>query len=169
MPLIYAELHRIAERQMRGERDDHTLQPTLLVNEAFMRLTGENASWENRQQFFALAALAMRRMLVDHARKRKAEKRGAGAVRVELRDDHLSSDDQSGDILDGEALELALTRLSALDERQARIVELRFFGGLTVEETADMVGVSPATVKRDWQFARIWLKREITMLTDARS
>ena len=166
IPLIYAELHQIAEQQMRRERDDHTLQPTLLVHDAFLRLAGNSASWVDRQHFFSLAAQAMRRLLLDHARRSKSQKRGAGARRVELRDDLLSSESAEDATVDSEALDAALTRLAQLDERQARIVELRFFGGLSVDETAEVVGVSPATVKRDWQFARVWLRREISQDSD---
>ncbi len=161
MPLIYAELHGIAAALMRRERADHTWQPTLLVHEAFLKMVGNHASWRSRQHFFAVAAHAMRRLLVDHARATNAQKRGGAQERVELHPDlHIaeSTDEQSVDI---EALDLALARLAELDERQARVVELRFFAGLDVKETADVIGVSTATVKRDWQFARLWLQREI--------
>ncbi|MBL8989079.1 MAG: sigma-70 family RNA polymerase sigma factor [Gemmatimonadales bacterium] len=162
VPLIYAELHAIAERQMRRERADHTLQPTALVHEAFLRLVGNETSWQNRQHFLGVAAQAMRRILVDHARRQKARKRGGGADKIELDEQLIAVGGESGEGLDLEALDEALTRLAELDARQARIVELRFFAGLDVEETAAVVGVSPATVKRDWQFAKAWLKRELS-------
>lgn len=161
MPLIYAELHGIAAALMSRERSDHTWQPTLLVHEAFLKMVGNHASWRSRQHFFAVAAHAMRRLLVDHARATNAKKRGGAQERVELHPDlHIAeaTEEQSVDI---EALDFALARLSELDERQARVVELRFFAGLDVKETADVIGVSPATVKRDWHFARLWLQREI--------
>jgi RNA polymerase sigma factor (TIGR02999 family) len=161
IPLIYAELHEIAERQMRRERTDHTLQPTALVHEAFLRLVGnQHASWQNRQQFLGVAAQAMRRILVDHARRQKAQKRGSGGEKIELDEALIASGGDSPSI-DLEALDGALTRLAELDPRHARMVELRFFGGLSVEETAEILGISPATVKRDWQFAKAWLKKEI--------
>lgn len=162
IPLIYAELHDIAERQMRRERGDHTLQPTALVHEAFLRLVGNHdANWQNRQHFLGVAAQAMRRILVDHARRQKAQKRGGGGEKIEL-DEALMGGADDPTSIDLEALDQALTRLTELDPRQARIVELRFFGGLSVEETAEVVGISPATVKRDWQFAKAWLKRELS-------
>lgn len=160
IPLIYQELHRIAERQMRRERPDHTLQPTVLVHEAFLKMAGADVAWENRTHFFAAAATAMRRILVDHARRVRAQKRGGRGERIELNESLLSSEERTTTV-DIEALDVALARLGQLDERQARIVELRFFAGLDVVETAKVVGVSPATVKRDWQFARVWLRREI--------
>lgn len=162
VPLIYAELHAIAERQMRRERADHTLQPTALVHEAFLRLVGNETSWQNRQHFLGVAAQAMRRILVDHARRQKARKRGGGADKIELDEQLIAVGGEAGEGLDLEALDEALTRLAEFDARQARIVELRFFAGLDVEETAAVVGVSPATVKRDWQFAKAWLKRELS-------
>ena len=162
IPLIYAQLHEIAERQMGRERSDHTLQPTALVHEAFLKLVGNSeATWQNRQQFMGVAAQAMRRILVDHARRQKAQKRGSGGDKIELNEALLAPSEDAASI-DLEALDNALTRLAALDPRQARIVELRFFGGLSVEETAEVAGVSTATVKRDWQFAKAWLKRELS-------
>jgi len=162
IPLIYAELHDIAERQMRHERGDHTLQPTALVNEAFLRLAGNhNADWQNRQHFLSLAAQAMRRILVDHARRRNAQKRGGRQEKLELNDAlRVGSDDTDG--LDLESLDESLKQLADLDPRQARVVELRFFGGLSVEDTAAVLDISTATVKRDWAFARAWLKRDLT-------
>ncbi len=161
MPLIYAELHTIAAALMRRERSDHTWQPTLLVHEAFLQMVGNHASWRSRQHFFAVAAHAMRRLLVDHARAVKAQKRGGGAERVELHEELRAADSPVDTTVDIEALDVALARLARLDERQARVVELRFFAGLDVPETAEVLGVSPATVKRDWHFARRWLQREI--------
>lgn len=163
IPLIYAELHDIAERQMRHERGDHTLQPTALVNEAFLRLAGNHdADWKNRQHFLSLAAQAMRRILVDHARRRNAQKRGGRQDKLELNDAlRLSSDDEH-DAMDLESLDESLEQLAALDPRQAKVVELRFFGGLSVEETAEVLEISTATVKRDWAFARAWLKRALS-------
>ncbi len=163
IPLIYAELHDIAERQMRHERGDHTLQPTALVNEAFLRLAGNHdADWKNRQHFLSLAAQAMRRILVDHARRRNAQKRGGRQDKLELNDAlQLSSDDEH-DTMDLESLDESLEQLAALDPRQAKVVELRFFGGLSVEETAEVLEISTATVKRDWAFARAWLKRALS-------
>jgi RNA polymerase sigma factor (TIGR02999 family) len=158
IPLIYAELHDIAVRQMRVERADHTLQPTALVNEAFLRLVDQRTvTWQNRAHFLGVAAQAMRRILVDHARRRRAQKRGSGGERVTLDEDLLSN----GNELDLVLVDDALTTLATLDSRQARIVELRFFAGLSVEETAEVLEISPATVKRDWQFAKAWLKTQL--------
>ena len=157
---VYQELHRIAERYMRQERSDHTLQPTLLVDEAYLRLVDQHGvSWQNRAHFFAIAAQAMRRILVDHARRRRAARR-QGGQRVTLRTEIPVSG--AAPLLDLIALDDALTRLASLDARQARVVELRFFGGLDVPQTAEALDVSPATVKRDWVFAKAWLQRELT-------
>ncbi len=156
--LIYGELHEIAERQMRAERPDHTLQPTLLVNEAFLRLTASKTfTWQNRAQFFGVAAQAMRRILVDHSRRRRTAKRGGSERRVPL-DANLVAGNAE---LDFEDLNEALNRLAELDARQARIVELRYFGGLTIEEVAEVMGIAASTVKRDWQFAKAWLKTQL--------
>jgi RNA polymerase sigma factor (TIGR02999 family) len=157
--LVYSELRRIAASKLRSERDGHTLQPTALVHEAWLRLMQQHDSgWQNREQFFAIAAQAMRRVLVDHARKRHAAKRGDGEAPVDV--DEVSQiltvtlpDDR---LL---ALDDALEGLAALDARQARIVELRFFGGLSVEETASVLAISPTTVKREWATGRAWLFR----------
>jgi RNA polymerase sigma-70 factor (ECF subfamily) len=159
VPLVYSELRRIAASKLRSERDGHTLQPTALVHEAWLRLMQQHDSgWQNREQFFAIAAQAMRRVLVDHARKRHAAKRGDGEAPVDV--DEVSQiltvtlpDDR---LL---ALDDALEGLAALDARQARIVELRFFGGLSVEETASVLAISPTTVKREWATGRAWLFR----------
>lgn len=154
--LIHAELKRVAVNRLRRERPEHTLQPTALVNEAWMRLAQVRADWQNRSQFFAMAARAMRRILVEHARRRDAAKRGDGVQRVAF-DDALH--DVPGPMPDDRllALDQALTRLEALDSRQARVVELRFFSGLSVEETAALLDLSPGTVKREWAAARAWL------------
>ena len=159
MPLVYDELRRIAARYISHERPGQTLQATALVNEAFVRLAAERArSFSNRTHFLAIAALSMRQILVQRARARRAAKRGGAPERVTLDDGLVTTDAQSIDVL---ALDEALTRLATFDAEQARIVELRYFGGLTVEETAEAVGVSPATVKRQWVMARAWLKRAI--------
>ena len=159
--LVYAELHGLASRYMRAERDDHTLQPTALVHEAYMRLMDQrNVSWQNRSHFFGIASQAMRRILVDHARRKRATKR-EGGERITLDASIAEAQAQSVDVL---ALEDALTKLAAFSDRQARVVELRFFGALDIEQTAEVLGISPATVKRDWTFARAFLQRE--MLAD---
>lgn len=163
--LVYDELRRLAANALQSERRDHTLQPTALVHEAYLRLASEpEPRWENRAHFLAVAARAMRRILVDHARSRNAQKRGSGGARIALEDIESSLVDPGQDV-DLLALDEALLRLTELDPRQAQIVELRFFGGLTVEETAVTVGASARTVKRDWQMSRAWLKREIARLS----
>lgn len=160
MPLVYGELRRLARAYLRRERATHTLQSTALVNEAFLRLVNQqDVQWRSRAHFFGIAAQMIRRILVDHARAAQAEKRGSGAIRIEL-DDHLAVSRQSD--LDLVGLDDALAKLAALDERQARIVELRFFTGLSVEETAEVTQLSTATVKREWSSARAWLFREMT-------
>ena len=163
LPVIYDELHRQAARAMRRENGEHTLQATALVNEAYLRLIDQRrVQWQNRAQFFGVAAQLMRRILIDHARARHAEKRGGDMKRITLghADEAVANDNEDGvDVL---ALEDALQRLAALDERQARLVELRYFGGLTIEDTAEALGISPATVKREWSTARAWLRRELT-------
>jgi len=163
LPLVYDELRRIGERQLRGERGQ-TLQPTAVVHEAYLRLVDQSrANWQNRSQFYAVAARMMRRVLVDHARHRDRVKRGAGAPRISLDDglDALDTPAAPVDLVDLIDLNDALERLGQLDAEQARLVELRFFGGLTIEETAEVLGSSPATVKRDWASARAWLYREL--------
>ena len=159
--VVYDELRRLAASALQHERTDHTLQPTALVHEAYLRLAVEpTARWNNRSHFIAVAARAMRRILVDHARKHNAAKRGSGAVRVAFEEsDRMAV--SPGDAVDLVALDDALGRLANLDPRQARIVELRYFGGLSIEETATVIGSSIRTVKRDWQMARAWLKREM--------
>ena len=160
MPLVYAELREIAERQFRRERAGHTLQPTAVVHEAYFRLVDQTrVTWKNRGHFFAIAAQAMRRILIDHARARKAEKRGGRDDRVTL-DVGIASPEPADDI-DLLALDEALVRLKELDEPQSRIVELRFFGGLSIEETAEAMETSPSSVKREFRSARAWLFREL--------
>jgi RNA polymerase sigma factor (TIGR02999 family) len=150
--LVYDELHRVARQQMRHERPDHTLQATALVHEAYLRLVSQSErTWQNRTHFIRLAAQVMRRLLIDHARARRTAKREGALRRVPLEEPLLLTEDQSDELL---ALNEALERLGGIDARQSRVVELRFFGGLTVEETADALGVSPKTVKRDWTVAR---------------
>jgi RNA polymerase sigma factor (TIGR02999 family) len=159
MPLVYQELRRIADRALGRERQGHTLQATALVHEAYLRLVQQHsAQFQNRAHFFAIASQVVRRILVDHARRRASIKRGAGEARVIL-DMDVADDAPSVDAL---ALDEALERLASLDSQQARIVEMRFFGGLTVEETADVLKISPRTVKRDWSMARAWLRRELS-------
>ncbi len=159
LPLVYADLHRRAAAAMRRENDGNTLQATALVHEVYMRLVDqERVQWRNRAQFFGVAAQLMRRILIDHAREHLAEKRGGGAHRVTLSGIEAAPDDDALDVL---ALHEALTRLALLDARQAHLVELRYFGGLSIEETAEALDVSPATVKREWATARAWLKREL--------
>jgi RNA polymerase sigma factor (TIGR02999 family) len=157
MPLVYDELRRIAARYVSRERPGQTLQATALVNEAFVQLAAERArAFQNRTHFLAIAARSMRQILIQRARARRAAKRGGAPQRVTLDDGRAGVATPAS--IDVEALDEALTRLAALDPEQARIVELRYFGGLTVEETAEVVGVSPATVKRQWTMARAWLK-----------
>jgi len=159
MPLVYDELRRIAGRYMRRERPGQTIQATALVHEAYMRLLRDRAKdWRTRSHFVGIAANAMRQILVERARARGAAKRGGGGQRVTIDEGAIAGPSRPVDV---EALDAALERLAALDARQARIVELRFFGGLTVEEAADVLGISPATLKRDWAVARAWLKREL--------
>jgi RNA polymerase sigma factor (TIGR02999 family) len=167
IPLVYGELRRIASNQLRRERKDHTLAPTALVNELYLRLVDQRrTSWQNRVHFFGLAAQLMRRILVDHARARSAEKRGGGVARIsieEVMDEVLDGDERPDDngVADVLAVDEALERLASIDAEQARIVELRFFGGLSVDEIAAVVGRSPSTVKREWRLARAWLFRAL--------
>lgn len=161
MPLVYDELRRLAASYLRRERPGQTLQATALVNEAYIRLIAEKAhNWQNRTHFLAIAALSMRQILVQRARSRKAAKRGGDPQRITLDERLLPAPGRGGDI-DLVALDAALDKLAALDQRQAKIVELRYFGGLSVEEAADALDISPATVKRDWTLARAWLKKEL--------
>lgn len=160
MPLVYGELRRLAHSYMRGERPGHTLQTTALVNEAYLRLTHyRGARGPERTQFFALAARLMRRVLVEHARAQERQKRGGRAPRVELNEATVLSQGRSREML---ALDEALSRLAEIDPRKSRVVELRFFGGLSNEEIAGVLKVSVKTVTRDWQLAEAWLRRELT-------
>jgi RNA polymerase sigma factor (TIGR02999 family) len=160
IPLVYNELHRLARYYMRGERQGHTLQTSALVNEAYLRLMGEHGvDWKNRAHFFGVSAQIMRRILVDHARTRDAQKRGGDAERISLENAFVYSDEQSWQVV---AVHEALNRLAEWDPRQAQIVELRFFGGLNVEETAEAINSSPTTVKRDFQLAKAWLYGELS-------
>jgi len=160
LPLVHAELRRIAGARMRGERRDHTLEPTALVHEAYVRLVDQDSlQWEDRAQFLAAAAHVMRQVLIGHARARNAKKRGGDRARVTLHDPASeTSGEVDVDILD---LQEKLEQLHELSERRARVVELRFFGGLTFEETAHVLGIAPKTVEADWYLARTWLRREM--------
>jgi RNA polymerase sigma factor (TIGR02999 family) len=160
IPLIYQELHRLARHYMRGEREDHTLQTSALLNEAYMRLAGvQNVDWKNRAHFYGTAAHVMRRILVDHARTRNAQKRGGAAEKVSLENAFVYTDAQSWQVV---AVHEALSKLEKWDERQCRIVELRFFAGLNIEETAEALALSPTTVKREFQMAKAWLYGELS-------
>jgi RNA polymerase sigma factor (TIGR02999 family) len=162
MPIVYDELRRLAARELRRERSDHTLQPTALVHEAWLRLLGDRrVDFEGRGHFFALAARAMRRVLIDHARRAIAGRRPPRAARVELSPELEPLGSGGADPAEVLALDAALERLAALDPRQASVVELRFFGGLSAPEAATALGVSEATVAREWRAARAWLKREL--------
>ena len=164
IPLVHDELRRLARRHMAGERAGHTLQATALVNEAYLRLIEVNqVRWQNRAHFFAMASRVMRRILVDAARSRGFQKRGAGAEKVSLDEALLVSDEPPQDVI---ALDDALNALAAFDLRKSQVVEMRFFGGLSVEETAAVLKISPVTVRRDWSSAKIWLYRELTGETD---
>ncbi len=160
MPLVYDELHHVAERLLRHESRGHTLQPTALVNEAYLRLIGQTkVDWQGKTHFFAIGARMMRRILVDHARRKKSQKRGGRLHRIALSDDLCVSNSSDEDVL---AIEEALEKLETLDPRQAKIVELRFYGGLSVEEVAEVLGVSKRTVESDWTMVRAWLRRELS-------
>jgi RNA polymerase sigma-70 factor, ECF subfamily len=161
--VLYRELRRLAVSTMRAERRDHTLQPTALVHEAFMRLADERTPLAGRNHFFGVAAVAMRRILVEHARARHALKRGGHAPKISLDGIDVAMATLTEDV-DLDALDRALTRLGELDPRQARIVELRYFAGLSVDETAGVVGLSTRTVKREWALSRAWLRREMARL-----
>lgn len=160
VPLLYEELRRLAASYLRKEREGHTLQPTALAHEAYIRLIDQHSvTWQNRAHFMGLAAQAMRRVLADHARRRGAQKRGGDVVRVSLDEgDAAAANPQAVEI---QELDTALEDLAKLEPRQARVVEIRFFGGLSIEEAAEVLGVSPVTVKRDWTLARAWLFREL--------
>ena len=159
IPIIYGELRRRAVAHLRHERRGHTLRPTDLVHETYLRLRQQNAAWQNREQFFGVASRLMRRILVDHARARAAAKRG-GTLRVELESPALPAPGE----LDLLELDTALAELAGLDERQAHVVELRYFGGLSIEEAARVLGLSPATVSREWTAARTWLYQRLKRL-----
>ncbi len=161
MPLVYVELRRQAAGYLRRERSNHTLQPTALINEAYLKLIDQrDVKWQNRAHFFAIAAQAMRRILVDYARERKREKRGGAAENLPL-DEALTivSQEKSVDLV---ALDEALNKLARFDERQAKVVELRYFSGLSIDETAEVLNVSNVTIRRDWNMAKAWLHQEIT-------
>jgi RNA polymerase sigma factor (TIGR02999 family) len=158
-PLVYEELQRLAHRHMRGERPGHTLQTTALVNEAYLRLADQtNPRWQNRAHFFAVAARAMRQILVSYARSNRAQKRGGGAFKVELDEAAIVSPEQSKEFVD---LHEALERLVTLDSRKAQVVELKYFGGLNYDEIAEVLKISRVTVRRDWEFAKLWLYTEL--------
>ncbi|HEY0171506.1 MAG TPA: sigma-70 family RNA polymerase sigma factor [Pyrinomonadaceae bacterium] len=164
MPLVYEELRRMAARYMRGEREGHTLQASALVNEAYLRLADHrNMQWQGRAHFFGVAAQAMRRVLVDHARTRDSGKRGGDQQKVVLEEAALAVVEPEADLV---ALDEALRELARLSERKARVVELRYFGGLSVEEAAEVLGVAPVTVMRDWRIAKMWLLRELSNRRD---
>jgi RNA polymerase sigma factor (TIGR02999 family) len=159
VPIVYEELHRLAQAYMRREQPDHTLQTTALINEAYLRLVDQKVSWQNRSHFFGVAARLMRQILVDHARAQHANKRGGDQLQVSL--------SNVLDLIGSEAAEMvalddALKSLAALDERKSRVIELRYFGGLTIAETAEALGVSHTTVEDDWKVARAWLRREMS-------
>lgn len=162
VPVIYRELRRRASARLRHERASHTLNPTDLVHQTYLRLCAQNPAWQNREQFFAVAGRLMRRILMDHARARGAGKRGGG-LRVTLTSDAAAVTPRDPDLLD---LDTALVELAALDEAQARLVELRFFGGLTLEETAEAMGISLSTANREWQAAKAWLFRRLKHTND---
>jgi RNA polymerase sigma factor (TIGR02999 family) len=167
LPIVYGELRRVAAGYLRRERPGQTIQATALVHEAYLRLMRErHVTWQNRAHFCAIAANSMRQILVERARARRTAKRGGGAARITLVDELVGVGPDQG--VDVEALHEALERLAALDPARARLVELRYFGGLTIEETAEALGLSPATVKRGWALARAWLAREL-QLRDGRS
>jgi RNA polymerase sigma factor (TIGR02999 family) len=158
IPLIYGELRRRAAAYMRLERPDHTLQPTALVHETYLRLMGQHEDWQNRSQFFGVAAQQMRRILVDHARKHKATKRANGEMRTPFSDALAAAMERPRELV---AIDEALERLDGEYPRQAKVVEMRFFGGYAENEIAEILGISPETVKRDWKFAKAWLSREV--------
>lgn len=160
MPLVYAELRQLAHKCIRRERPDHTLQTSALLNEAYLRLVNQkNIQWQDRAHFFGIAARLMRQVLVDYARKRRYAKRGGDARRVSLDEGMIVSEERAADVV---ALDDALQLLAKMDPRQSQIVELRFFGGLSIEETAQVLAVSPGTVMREWTIAKAWLRRAVT-------
>lgn len=160
LPHVYQELRRLAGGYMRREREGHTLEATGLVHEAYLKLVDQSrVEWQNRSHFFGIAATAMRRILVDHARTRQADKRGGGVEHVDIHDDIISSDERGDELI---AVDEALNRLAAWDPAKSRVIELRFFGGLSIEECADVMQVSVATVNRHWRMAKAWLHGELT-------
>jgi RNA polymerase sigma factor (TIGR02999 family) len=158
LPLVYDELRRVAERYLRRERQDHTLQATALVHEAYLRLIDQNVPWQNRAHFFGIAAEMMRRILIDHARGLQAAKRGSGGIKLPLDEIINLSEERATDLL---ILDEALKALAEIDPQKSRIVELRFFGGLSIEETAEVLGIGTATVIRQWKLAKAWLYHEV--------
>lgn len=164
LPLVYAELRKLANRYLRRERPDHSLQATALVHEAYLRLVGQEVSWQNRAHFFGVAAEMMRRILIDNARKHQASKRGSGAIKLALDEALDMADEKAAELI---ALDDALKALAVFDEQKSKIVELRFFGGLSIEETAQVMGLSAATVVRQWKLAKAWLYHEVNRSSDA--
>jgi RNA polymerase sigma factor (TIGR02999 family) len=158
LPLVYNELHRLAKSYMRRERSDHTLQPTALINEVYLRLAGETVDWQSRQHFIGVAANVMRRLLVDHARAHNAEMRAGGLQRVELEEGLTVPNQRSDEVI---ALHEALTVLEGVDPQQAKVVELRYFGGFSVAEIGELLEMSPRSVKRHWALAKIWLFKQM--------
>jgi RNA polymerase sigma-70 factor, ECF subfamily len=158
VPLLYSELRRMAASYLRHERGDHTLQPTALVNEAYLKLVDQNVQWNNRSHFFGVASQLMRRILVDYARSHEAAKRGGGEGKMSLEEAMIASPENAGDVL---ALDETLSRLADVDPQLVRVVEMRVFAGLSIEETATALDVSPATVKRNWSMAKAWLTQEM--------
>jgi len=160
MPLVYSEMHKMAEGRLIGERPDHTYSATALVHEAYLKLVDFNRiDWQNRNHFFAIASQIMRNILVNYAVKQQAQKRGGKSNKITLGEKHLKKEINLDEII---SIDQALTKLEKLDERQAKVVECRFFGGLTIKETADTLGISEPTVSRDWKVARAWLNRELS-------
>ena len=159
LPIVEAELHRLAHRYMSNERRDHTLQTTALVNEAYLKFVEQRVNWQNRSHFFAIAAQIMRRILIDHARKHLGPQRGGGANIISLEEVAVLSDDRASELV---ALDEALKQLSRLDPRKGQVVELRYFGGLSVEEIAIVLKISPETISRDWRRAKAFLRRELS-------
>jgi RNA polymerase sigma factor (TIGR02999 family) len=166
LPLVYKELHRLASSYMRRERPEHTLQPTALIHEAYLRLAQEDVDWKNREHFIGVAAHTMRRVLVDYARAHNAEMRGGAAQRVELADGMAISVERLDEML---VLDEALGRLALESPRQAKVVELRYFGGLSIEQIGSLLGIAPRSVKRDWSLARLWLFHELRPVRKAGS
>lgn len=161
LPLVEGELHRMAHRHMSRERDGHVLQTTALVNEVYLRIAGQQVRWQNRAHFFGIAARIMRRILIDHARRQRVERRGGGAVHVQLDEAAVVGVELADELV---ALDTALDELAAFDARKARVIELRFFGGLTGEEIAEVLKIDERTVKRDWKTARAWLHQRMATL-----